>query len=124
MLGSNVERIGERNLRISNRAAGLHEEALTRRERLTVVNDCRRSALVMLPAERDEQPVIVVAPVEFVGVLRAVSVILAVVGAFILIWFSTMRGVQDTNRQLLEAALKRANAEPPAPVVVQYPANA
>ena len=48
-------------------------------------------------------------------------VIVAVVGAFILIWFSTMRGVQDTNRQLLEAALKRANAEPPAPVVVQPP---
>ena len=46
-------------------------------------------------------------------------VIVAVVGAFALFWFSSMRGVQDTNRQLLEAALKRANAEPPAPVVVQ-----
>ena len=46
-------------------------------------------------------------------------VIVAVVGAFALFWFSSMRGVQDTNRQLLEAALKRANAEPPAPVFVQ-----
>ena len=46
-------------------------------------------------------------------------VIVAVVGAFTLFWYSSMRGVQDTNRQLLEAALKRANAEPPAPVVVQ-----
>ncbi len=46
-------------------------------------------------------------------------VIVAVVGAFALFWYSSMHGVQDTNRQLLEAALKRANAEPPAPVVVQ-----
>ena len=48
-------------------------------------------------------------------------VIVAVVGAFALFWYSSMRGVQDTNRQLLEAALKRANAEPPVPVVVQPP---
>ena len=48
-------------------------------------------------------------------------VIVVVVGAFALFWYSSMRGVQDTNRQLLEAALKRANAEPPAPVVVQPP---
>ncbi len=48
-------------------------------------------------------------------------VIVAVVGAFALFWYSSMRGVQDTNRQLLEAALKRANADPPAPVVVQPP---
>lgn len=54
------------------------------------------------------------------GVVFAV-VILAVVAAFALIWYSTMRGMQDTNRQLLDAALKRANAEPPAPVVVQPP---
>ncbi len=48
-------------------------------------------------------------------------VTVAVIGAFALIWLSTMRGMQDTNRQLLDAALKRANAEPPAPVVVQPP---
>ncbi|MBQ6925960.1 MAG: hypothetical protein IJQ73_15080, partial [Kiritimatiellae bacterium] len=48
-------------------------------------------------------------------------VIVAVIGAFAMIWFSTMKGMQDTNRQLLDAALKRANAEPPAPVVVQPP---
>ena len=47
-------------------------------------------------------------------------VIVAVVGAFTLFWYSSMRGVQDTNRQLLEAALKRAS-EPPAPVIVQPP---
>ncbi len=50
-------------------------------------------------------------------------VIIAILGAFILIWFSTMRGMQDTNRQLLDAALKKATAEPPAPVVVQPPAQ-
>ena len=54
------------------------------------------------------------------GVVFAV-VIVAVIGAFTLIWFSTMRGMQDTNRQLLEAALKKATAEPPQPVVVQPP---
>ncbi|MBQ6248469.1 MAG: hypothetical protein IJK04_16490, partial [Kiritimatiellae bacterium] len=48
-------------------------------------------------------------------------VIVVVIGAFTLIWFSTMHGMQDTNRQLLDAALKRANADPPAPVVVQPP---
>ena len=48
-------------------------------------------------------------------------VTVAVIGAFALIWLSTMRGMQDTNHQLLDAALKRANAEPPAPVVVQPP---
>ncbi len=47
-------------------------------------------------------------------------VIVTVVGAFTLFWYSSMQGVQATNRQLLEAALKRAN-EPPAPVVVQPP---
>ena len=47
-------------------------------------------------------------------------VIVVVVGAFVLFWFSSMNGVQATNRQLLEAALKRAN-EPPAPIVVQQP---
>jgi hypothetical protein len=50
-------------------------------------------------------------------------VTVAVIGAFALIWLSTMRGMQDTNRQLLDAALKRANAEPPAPVVVQPPSQ-
>jgi hypothetical protein len=48
-------------------------------------------------------------------------VIVVVIGAFTLIWFSTMKGMQATNNQLLDAALKRANAEPPAPVVVQPP---
>ena len=47
-------------------------------------------------------------------------VIVVVVGAFVLFWFSSMNGVQATNRQLLEAALKRAS-EPPAPIVVQQP---
>ena len=50
-------------------------------------------------------------------------VTVAVIGTFALIWFSTMKGMQDTNRQLLDAALKRANAEPPAPVVVQPPSQ-
>ena len=51
------------------------------------------------------------------------SVTVAGIGAFALIWLSTMRGMQDTNHQLLDAALKRANAEPPAPVVVQPPSQ-
>ena len=51
----------------------------------------------------------------------AAVVTVALIGAFALIWLSTMKGMQDTNRQLLDAALKRANAEPPAPVVVQPP---
>ncbi len=45
--------------------------------------------------------------------------IIAVVGAFGLIWFSTMHGMQETNRQLLDAALRKTTAEPPAPIVVQ-----
>ncbi len=53
------------------------------------------------------------------GVVFAI-VIVAVVAAFTAIWFSTMKGMQDTNAQLLEAALKKATAEP-QPVVVQPP---
>ena len=48
-------------------------------------------------------------------------VIVAVIGAFTLIWFSTMKGMQETNNQLLDVALKKATAEPPQPVVVQPP---
>lgn len=49
-------------------------------------------------------------------------VIIIVVGGFMLMWFTTVKGMQSTNSQLLQAALSNAHTEPaPQPVVIQAP---
>lgn len=49
------------------------------------------------------------------------AVIVVVVGAFMAIWFATMRNMQATNAQLLQAALSSRERETPQPVVAPQP---
>lgn len=49
-------------------------------------------------------------------------IFIAVIGAFIAIWFSTMKDMRATNAQLLQAAIAEKNkAENPQPVVIPQP---
>ena len=49
------------------------------------------------------------------------AVIVVVVGAFMAIWFATMRNMQATNAQLLQAALSSRERETPQPAVAPQP---
>ena len=49
------------------------------------------------------------------------AVIVVVVGAFMAIWFATMRNMQATNAQLLQAALSSRERETPQPIVATQP---
>lgn len=55
------------------------------------------------------------------------AVIIIVIGGFMLMWFTTIKGMQATNAQLLAAALEKREqtpAEQPQPVVIQAPVPA